>query len=155
MKRTFLILLPCLVLAACVDPYQPTPHPDYAIRVAPSDHGLVAVPPPCENWTTAVTDPYDNQPLPQFGCANARNLALMIERPKDLIEGRDLGPANPTTTVGSMERYTSNQTRGLVWTGTDPNTVATTTAPASASSITGESVSSGSSSGSSASTAGH
>jgi hypothetical protein len=150
-------LLGLALLTACADPYPPTPRPDYTIRVTPSDHGLVAVPPPCPSWTTAVTDPYDNQPVPQFGCANARNLAMMVERPEDLVQGRELGPANGTHAVGSMLRYTNDQTRGLLWTGVDPNSIATTTSSTASSPISGEvsapSSSSGSSSGSSSSAA--
>jgi hypothetical protein len=137
MKRITFILLGCVMLAACTDPYTPTARPDYSIRVVPSNHGSVAVPPACENWTTSVTDPYDNQPLPQFGCANARNLALMVERPDDLVKGRDLGPANGVTAAGAVYRYDANEPRGLMWTGQDPNQVGNTTAPTPASKITG------------------
>jgi len=148
------ILLPSLIfvtmaLSACADSYPPTMRPDYTIRVAPSPTGHAATPPTCADWTADLANPYDNQPLPQFGCATARNLAMMVEQPKDLVAARDLGPANGTTAVGSMLRYNSNQTRGLLWTGQDPNVVAVTSASTPSSAISGEaSASAGSSGGS-------
>jgi hypothetical protein len=126
-----------LALAGCTI-YDPTPKPDYTIRVMPSPGGMVAIPPTCPSYATAVKDPYDNQPMPQFGCANARDLALMIEKPEDLVGGRSMGDASGVTTVGAVRRYYNNQTRGLLWTGTDPNQLSNTTAPTPSSAITGE-----------------
>ncbi len=88
-------LLAVTVLAGCTG----TPTPDYTIRVAPSGDSLVAIPPECPAWATESSNPYDNQPIPQFGCANARNLAVMVDQPWDLIKGRDSGPANAVVTV--------------------------------------------------------
>lgn len=131
-----------LVLAGCADPYPPTFTPDYAIRVAPSDHGMVALPPPCPSWATEITDPFDNQPIPQFGCSNARNLAIMVDQPQDLIKGRDLGPASAVTTIGAIRRYNNNQTRGLVDPDSAPDaSVAVTTATTPNSPLTGDTVS--------------
>ena len=139
MRLSALILaLGCFALGGCTNPYPPTPRPDYTIRVTPTANGMVATPPPCPSWVTEHSNPYENQPLPQFGCATARNLAMMVERPEDLVTGRELGPANGVTAVGSMRRYNSDQTRGLIWTGQDPNAVAVTTSSATSSSISGE-----------------
>ena len=73
-----------------------TPAPDYAIKVAPGGGwpGYTAIPPNCPRWTDNDLNFFDNQPLPQFGCANARNFALMVDRPQDLLQGRDSGPAS-------------------------------------------------------------
>ncbi len=130
-------LLAALVTTACVE-LPPTPKPDYAVRVRTQNGKSTAIPPQCASWNTDITDPFDNQPLPQFGCATARNLALMIERPEDLVEGRPLGTPDSVTSLGAILRYRNNQSRGLIWTGTDPNSVATTTASTPASSLTGE-----------------
>ena len=149
MKQLYLLtcLLGLLIISGCADPYPPTPRPDYVIRVVPSGHGgFVAVPPTCSSWITDTTDPFDHQPTPQFGCATQRNLAMMVENPEDLVKGRPLGPANGTTAVGSMLRYTNDQTRGLLWTGRESNTVATTTSSKATSSISGEVAGAGSSS---------
>lgn len=132
------LVMASLIMTACTDIYPRTTRPNYAIHVIDVNGRPQAVPPDCPSWQTDVTNPYDNQPLPQFGCATARNLALMVDHPQDLITSRTLGPANGTVMAGSVYRYTNNQTRGLIWTGADPNAIATTTAPNAASTITGE-----------------
>ncbi len=149
-----LTILPLLVvgLTACDTLYPPTPKPDNTIHMVQTPTGLVAEPPTCASWATANINPYDEQPLPQFGCANARNLAMMVERPGDLVKGRDFGNANPTTTVGAQLRYTHNQTRGLLdlSTAADMSPAATTSSTAS-SGLNGDTPSGGSASSSSTS----
>ena len=137
-KSTLSGIFIVLALAAC-DLYPPTPHPDYTIHVVSTPQGDVAVPPTCASYVTAVQDPFDNQPQPQFGCATARNLALSVERPSDLVQGRELGPERGVNAVGSIRRYDNNQTRGLI----DPESstdsiVSITTAPVSNSPMTGD-----------------
>jgi type IV pilus biogenesis protein CpaD/CtpE len=114
--------------------------------------GFVAIPPGCPSNVTDVTDPYDNQPRPQFGCADARNLAMMAERPEDIVKPRDLGPASGVTSTGAILRYNNNQTRGLIYTTSSPDSaVDTTTANTAASGITGDLTGNYSSGGSSSS----
>jgi hypothetical protein len=146
MKKSFVFLFfGFLALTACDDPYGGTPKPDYAIRVMQTPNGAVAIPPTCPSWATETSDPFDNQPIPQFGCSNARNLALMVEQPDDLVKGRPLGPARASTTVGAIRRYDNNQTRGLLDPDTSPDMAAAiTTSPAAASSMTGDAASSSS-----------
>lgn len=147
-------LLSVLSLTAC-QVYQPTPKPDYTIQVIPTAKGMTAIPPTCPNWATDITDPYDNQPVPQFGCATARNLAMMTENPEDLVKGRDLGETRGVLMVGAIRRYDNNQTRGLLSTSSSlDNAADVTTSPASSSTMTGDvtgSTSGGSSSSSSSS----
>jgi len=131
-------LLALMTLAACVDPYQPTMRPDYTIRVVPTAQGDVAVPPGCPSWTNDTKDPFDEQPDPQFGCSSARNLALTVENPDDIVHGRTLDDARGVTAVGAVRRYDNNQPRGLIWTGTEDNQAATTTASTGTSSMTGD-----------------
>jgi len=151
MRTSYLFLLGLAMLAGCGDP---TMKPDYTIRVIPTNNGMVAVPPDCPSWATENASPFDNQPIPQFGCANARNLALMVDQPSDLIKGRDPGTASGVTTVGAIRRYNNNQTRGLI----DPDSaadtsIAITTAPTASSPMTGEATGGGSSSSSSSAAA--
>jgi hypothetical protein len=125
-----------------------TPSPDYAIRVVPSSDGrsAMAIPPDCPRWSDNENNFFDNQPFPQFGCADARNLAAMVERPEDLLHGRELGPASGVLTAGSIVRYNNNQTRGLLSPSQQPdNSVDVTTAPSANSGLTGETPESGSS----------
>jgi type IV pilus biogenesis protein CpaD/CtpE len=153
-KTLILISTGFLMLTGCDSLYPPTPKPDNTIKVTQTSKGAVATPPTCLPWSSATTDPYDNQPFPQFGCANARNLALMVDQPSDLVHGRDMGPASGVMAVGAMRRYYSNQTRGLVDTDTSADTsVAITTAPTAASPLTGDVTGGGSSSSSSSSAA--
>ena len=92
MKKTALVLsFGLIALSGCNTFYDPTPTPDYTVHVVPTATGMVAVPPDCPPWSSATVNPYDNQPIPQFGCANARNLSLMVDRPSDLVKGRNLG----------------------------------------------------------------
>jgi hypothetical protein len=39
------------------------------------------------------------------GCANNLNLQMMLERPKDLVQGRQPGPAAAAPTVRAAQRY--------------------------------------------------
>lgn len=135
----YAVCLALLALTACEDPYPSTPRPDNTIRVISTPKGSAALPPKCLSWTAATVDPYDNQLLPQYGCATARNLALEIERPEDLVHGRELGPERGVTAVGAVRRYDNNQTRGLIdpENGTD-STAAATTAANQSSKMTGD-----------------
>lgn len=128
-----------LVLAGCIQMYPPTPNPDYAIHVASTPKGSVAIPPVCPGWAMATTDPYDNQLTPQFGCATARNLAMAVERPDDLLHGRNLGPERGVHGVGEIRRYDNDQTRGLLDPQTNVDSVAaTTTSSTPASGLSGD-----------------
>lgn len=118
-----------------------SPAPDYTIQVIPATDGQAAqaIPPTCPRWSDNDLNFFDNQPLPQFGCADARNLAMMVERPQDLLQGRDPGPARGVTTSGTILRYDNNQTRGLIDLQQQPDTTpAATTAPVANSKLTGE-----------------
>jgi pilus assembly protein CpaD len=92
--------------------------PDYRIKLATLPNGETeAVPPMCPDWRTVHNGPFQNEPWPQYGCANARNLAAMVEDPEDLIVGKELGPASGTVTAYSMKRYNEGKTTALI----DPN----------------------------------
>jgi len=121
-------------LMACT----PTATPNYTIGVQSTPQGMVAIAPECLNWTANIENPYDNQPIPQFGCASARNLAFMVERPDDLIQGREIGTSSGVMAVGAMRRYENNQTRGILDPSTAPDSsLAVTSAPTASSSLSG------------------
>ncbi|MDD4616267.1 MAG: CpaD family pilus assembly lipoprotein [Alphaproteobacteria bacterium] len=127
-----------LALAAC-DSFAPTPRPDYTIHVVPGAHGsAVAIPPNCPSWNDALANRFDNQPLPQFGCATARNLAVLVENPNDLVEGRNLASQRSVTAIGAIRRYDNNQTRGLLIPVQETSSTGATTAPTGSSALTGE-----------------
>jgi Pilus biogenesis CpaD protein (pilus_cpaD) len=136
----FVVLFGLAALGAC-DVQMHTPTPNYTIGVtpAPNGPGYVANPPTCPSWTDQTASFFDNQPNPQFGCADARNLAIMVEQPGDLLQGRNMGPASGVTADGSIIRYNNNQTRGLIYTsGSVTDTVDTTTSSSASSSMSGE-----------------
>jgi type IV pilus biogenesis protein CpaD/CtpE len=93
-----------------------TTSPDYSIKLAPTadGQGYVAMPPACPAWSNNDLNLVDNQPLPQFGCATSRNLAIMVDRPEDLIKGRTPDAANGASSAAAMERYNTNKTTPLI-----------------------------------------
>jgi hypothetical protein len=118
MRASLLLALALLALplAACEDMTKTTSAPDLTIKLAPSADGkrMIAVPPECANWRTDELGTFENQPMPQFGCASARNLAAMIEKPEDLVQGRDLAPADGTVTAAGEQLYRQGKTVQLV-----------------------------------------
>lgn len=136
--RPLFLALGLLALTACQDMFSPTARPDFSIRVTPTAAGSVATAPTCPSWNDETVNPFDNQPLPQFGCATARNLADMVENPNDIVEGRTMGYERGVASVGAVRRYDNNQTRGLIMPSSDTSQSATTTSPTSSSSIVGD-----------------
>jgi pilus biogenesis lipoprotein CpaD len=51
--------------------------------------------------------------LPDLGCANTSNLAAMVADPRDLLEGRPLGPADGAREIGAVQRYRTDKVRPL------------------------------------------
>lgn len=102
------------MLTACADP-----KPDHRIKLVNTydGRGVQAVPPECLSWAEHQPSTSENHPWPQYGCAMARNLAMQVERPEDLIEPKDLGSANATVTAAAQSRYQAGKTTPLI----DPN----------------------------------
>ena len=51
-------------------------------------------PPECPAWDDLLENYLSNGPTMPLGCANARNLNLMVEDPRDLLVGRETGPTD-------------------------------------------------------------
>ena len=148
-RHLLLALFLSISLVACDTLFQPTPTPDYRIHVRSGSQGMTAIAPECPAWSGQEASAFDNQPIPQFGCASARNLAMMVDRPDDLIRGRDFGDSSGVMANGAMRRYYNNQTRGLLDLSSSPDlSVAVTTATTATSSLTGDATGSASGSGS-------
>ena len=118
MRASILAFTALLFCSGCVttdnDPV--AKHPDHRIVVAPAAPGsstLRAYPPECPPWTKYHPDPNDNMPQPQIGCANQRNLALMIDAPEDLVVGRPLGAGDGQRDATALQRYHENKVSGL------------------------------------------
>lgn len=114
------VLALCLLATACIsdavlkDPV--AKHPDHRIVLAPIAPGskvMKAYAPECPAWTDHRPDPMDNMPQPQIGCANQRNLALMIDTPTDLVGQRQLGAADATVGAAAVKRYHDHKVLGL------------------------------------------
>ncbi len=72
----------------------------------------VAIAPNCPDWTRANINDNSNAGSSNFGCATANNLMLMVADPRDLVVGRDIGPARGDTAAGSVKRYRNNELKG-------------------------------------------
>ena len=53
-----------------------------------------------------------------FGCANERNLGLMVANPADLLRGREPGPADGDFAAFGIQRYRADKTEPLLSTST-------------------------------------
>ncbi len=83
------------------------------VNVAPGSVAVivgryVATPPNCPDWRKPANQNFQNSPASNFGCADAVNLALMVEDPADLLRGRRLGPGDAAGLVHGIQRYRSN-----------------------------------------------
>jgi pilus assembly protein CpaD len=81
----------------------------------------VVTPPDCPNWTKSSSDDHENAQSSNFGCADATNLGLMVADPRDLVIGRQLGPAGAAQAGLAIQRYRAGQTTPL-----NPTTAGTT-----------------------------
>ncbi len=61
--------------------------------------------PACPDWSRQSGLDYANQPHSNFGCATETNLGLMIAEPRDLLRGRDVGPADGVHQAEGIVRY--------------------------------------------------
>ncbi len=118
MKQTSsLVLSVCtFALVIALGGCEAGPKPDNRIKLVPSADGrsTIAVPPECLNWQSAATSPLENHAWPQYGCAQARNLAAQVERPEDLIEGKQMGGADGVVSAASVQNYRAGKTKALI-----------------------------------------
>jgi len=73
-----------------------------------SRNGISSAPGPEAQPTCAPLTAYakaDPKALPAEGCWNAYNLAKMVADPKDLEEGKPLGPATAAREAAAVEAY--------------------------------------------------
>ena len=73
----------------------------------------VVTPPDCPDWTKSPNGDHENAVTSNFGCANVTNLGLMVADPRDLVVGRDLGPADADYTSLAIQRYRAGKTAPL------------------------------------------
>lgn len=73
----------------------------------------IVTPPDCPNWSKSPNGDHENAVASNFGCANVTNLGLMVADPRDLVIGRDLGPADADYTSLAIQRYRAGKTAPL------------------------------------------
>lgn len=66
----------------------------------------------CGDWSKNAADTASNLPMPNFGCANQHNLAVMIADPRDLVAPRPLGPADATRRANIIDKYQKGEVSG-------------------------------------------
>jgi pilus assembly protein CpaD len=76
----------------------------------------VVTPPDCPNWTKSSSGDHENATTSNFGCSDATNLGLMVADPRDLVVGRNLGPAGAVQAGLAIQRYRAGQTTPLLGT---------------------------------------
>ena len=76
----------------------------------------VVTPPDCPNWTKSPSGDHENAQTSNFGCSDATNLGLMVADPRDLVIGRQLGPAGAAQAGLAIQRYRAGQTAPLLGT---------------------------------------
>jgi pilus assembly protein CpaD len=69
--------------------------------------------PECPAWDDLLENYVSNGPTIPLGCANARNLGLMVEDPRDLLVGRTTGPTDAGHEVKAIERYMEDKVKPL------------------------------------------
>ncbi len=96
--------------AISVEAYSAEGAADPPIRV--SYLRYIAEPPQCGDWSTNLANEPANLPYPNLGCAQQRNLAVMVANPADL-----LGPRSETARSGERRdqvwgKYVTGQPTG-------------------------------------------
>lgn len=80
-------------------------HPSSASDVIVRIARYHVVLPECPNYGRTMTGDNSNLPSSNFGCANRRNLGLMVANPRDLLRGRDMGPVAGERLARPVELY--------------------------------------------------
>ncbi|PWC40665.1 CpaD family pilus assembly lipoprotein [Azospirillum sp. TSO22-1] len=120
--RTLIVLSSALALAGCSA--NPTERVDWPVTVAPAagnPQRLVAVPPECGPVPATVPDLHGtswHNPHLGLGCAQARNAALQVENPRDLLSGRPTGAPDAEREAAAVARYHKGEEKDLMRSGT-------------------------------------
>ena len=81
----------------------------------PADHMLVVLeryvvtPPNCPDWTKPPGGDPTNSVGSNFGCATATNLGMMVASPRDLLVGRQPGPADAQPGLSAIQNYRAHK----------------------------------------------
>lgn len=120
--RALPILAAALALAGCSA--NPTERAEWPVTVTPAagqPARLVAVPPECGAVPATVSKLHGtawHNPYLGLGCSQARNLALQVEEPRDLLAGRALDAPDAEREARAIERYHKGEEKDLMRAGT-------------------------------------
>lgn len=120
--RALVILSSALALAGCSA--NPTERVEWPVTVAPAagnPQRLVAVPPECGPVPATVDDLHGtawHNPQLGLGCSQARNFALQVENPRDLLSGRPAGAPDAEREAAAVARYHKGEEKDLMRSGT-------------------------------------
>ncbi len=70
---------------------------------------------PCGDWPKDVSDNHQNVEWYNHGCAQQRNLAAMLEDPRDIVGPRGHGPRDAERRVTVQEKYREGQDSSTVY----------------------------------------
>ncbi|WP_207479783.1 CpaD family pilus assembly lipoprotein [Arenibaculum pallidiluteum] len=91
---------------------------DFGLAVSPAQVAVVVERasvelPRCGLFPSSRVDSGANLPHEDFGCATARNLALQVVDPRDLVVGGALAPADGTLAAKAVADYRADKTKPL------------------------------------------
>lgn len=89
------------------DPWSPN-------RATVSVESYVVKLPACPDWSARPGLIFDNQSLPDFGCATAVNFGLMVANPADLAGVEDDEPATGERQAKALERYRTDTVKPFI-----------------------------------------
>jgi pilus assembly protein CpaD len=69
----------------------------------------VVTPPNCPDWSKPSGGDPTNSVSSNFGCADVTNLGLMVANPRDLLVGRQPGPASAEPALGAIQNYRAHK----------------------------------------------
>jgi pilus assembly protein CpaD len=69
--------------------------------------------PNCPDWSASPVSDHSNVPSSNLGCANTTNLGLMVADPRDLVMGREPGPADADPALQAIARYRAGKVKSL------------------------------------------
>ena len=81
--------------------------------------------PDCGDFSEDISHSPDNQPTLNFGCASQRNLAAMVEDPRDLIAPRGEEPASSARRATVLKAYREGQVTAATRNDQDSGAVST------------------------------
>ncbi len=103
-RRCILAVPLFFALAACTD-YVPR---EKTVSFDPAT-GELALPYPCPDWSHNAVRNYDNSVHSNFGCATNSNLAVQLERPRDLNRGHGDHAPDTGITTSVIEAYRAGE----------------------------------------------